>query len=673
MKRVNLLVACFALLSAATLPLRAQPVTSPLTPEAPLPAATTAPAEPPAPAAGTHALSRDDVQTWLDGYMPYALARGDVAGAVVVVVKDGQVLLQKGYGYSDVAARKPVDPASTLFRPGSVSKLFTWTAVMQQVEQGKINLDQDINSYLDFKIPPYQGKPVTMRNLMTHTAGFEEAVRNLIAAVPTPEIPLEHYLRSNIPIRIFPPGQMPAYSNYGAALAGYVVQRVSGEKFAAYIAQHIFKPLGMQHASFEQPLPLSLRPFISKGYNLGSGEPQAFEIVQPAPAGSSSISGDDMAKFMIAHLQDGAYDGQRILRAPTAREMHDTPFKIIPVLHSMLLGFYQMNRNGRRVIGHEGDSRWFHSLLFLLPDQDVGVFVSLNSQGSEDSVAAIRQVLFTGFTDRYFPPVASVAVTQVAPTIANRDGAMIAGHYISSRRDETNFFSLITLMNEATVSLDKDGHLTASDVTGVSGQPRKFEEVAPFVWRAVNGQELLAAKVVDNRIVMWGAGDMAAVEMDQPAPWYMNAAWLLPAVIISVVACLLTGLFWPVTAIVRRRYGGVFALRGNSRLLYRGVRLTGFCAGLLMAGWFAIEVYMLTAFAVSDGMDPLIWVLHGLSIVIFPLALVVAVWNAWDVWTTRAGWRPWFAKGWSLVLVLSSVCLVWTGVVFHLIGIGVSY
>src|SRR5436190_24248172 len=135
---------------------------------------------PQVPPRGAHALTKEDVEAWLDGFTPYALQRGDVAGAVVVVVKDGQVLLAKGYGYADVAARKPVDPERTLFRAGSVSKLYTWTAVMQLVEQGKVDLDTDINTYLDFKIPSRNGKPVTLRNLMTHTPGFDETIRALI-------------------------------------------------------------------------------------------------------------------------------------------------------------------------------------------------------------------------------------------------------------------------------------------------------------------------------------------------------------------------------------------------------------------------------------------------------------------------------------------------------------
>ena len=214
----------------------------------------------PRPYRSGHALTAEDVGAWFDGLVPDAITRGDVAGAVVVVVKDGQVLFERGYGYADVKARKPVDPETTMFRPGSVSKTFTWTAVMQQVEAGKIDLDADVNTYLDFKIPPFNGKPITMRQLMSHSAGFSDAAKNLITGDPKTLVTTESLLKAAIPARIFPPGEVPAYSNYGASLAGYIVQRVSGEPFDKYVDKHIFAPLGMKHSTFAQPLPGQVAP-----------------------------------------------------------------------------------------------------------------------------------------------------------------------------------------------------------------------------------------------------------------------------------------------------------------------------------------------------------------------------------------------------------------------------
>ena len=232
-KRGPLFAALLAL-GLATLPVAAQqPVAvPPAVPPALQPPASSA-APPPADAmpGPTERLTATDLEAWLDGFMPYALEQTDVAGSVVVVVKDGRVLLQKGYGFADLAKRTPVDAERTLFRPGSISKLFTWTAVMQLVEQGKLDLDADVNQYLDFKIPAYDGKPVTLRNIMTHTAGFEEVLKNLISE-DTKNVPtIGAYLKAWTPKRIFVAGTTPAYSNYATALAGYVVERTSGLDF----------------------------------------------------------------------------------------------------------------------------------------------------------------------------------------------------------------------------------------------------------------------------------------------------------------------------------------------------------------------------------------------------------------------------------------------------------
>src|SRR5436190_22592054 len=263
----------------------------------------------PAQQQGAHPLTAENLNAWLDGFVPFAIAKGDVPGAVVVVVKDGQILASRGYGYADVAKKTKVDPATTMFRPGSISKLFTWTAVMQQVEAGKIDLNADVNQYIDFKIPPFQGKPVTMLNLMTHTPGFEEAVKDLITLKEKDYVQFDALLKRWVPNRIYAPGTTPAYSNYGASLAGYIVQRVSGEPFDAYVQRHIFAPLGMQHATFTQPLPANLKPLMAEGYISGKDKPYGYEFVSAAPAGSLAATGEDMGKFMIAHLQKGQYNG----------------------------------------------------------------------------------------------------------------------------------------------------------------------------------------------------------------------------------------------------------------------------------------------------------------------------------------------------------------------------
>jgi len=234
-------------------------------------------AQKPEPAPSTaHPMTESDVEAFLDGLVPLQLERDDIAGVAIAVVKDGKVLFAKGYGYSDVKKKTPVSVENTLFRPGSISKLFTWTAVMQLVEQGKLDLDRDVNDYLDFKIPPTYPQPITLRNIMTHTAGFGETAKDLFVPDAKDLTPLHPYLVHHMPKRIFPPGTTPAYSNYATTMAGYIVERVSGKPFNDYINENILKPLGMEHTTFAQPLPPELRSLMSNGYQLASSPAGSF-------------------------------------------------------------------------------------------------------------------------------------------------------------------------------------------------------------------------------------------------------------------------------------------------------------------------------------------------------------------------------------------------------------
>ncbi len=636
------------------------------------PAAHAGAAAPEAPAAATARLTREDLDAWLDGFLPFSLERGGVAGAVVVVVKDGQVLFQKGYGYADVAARTPVDPERTLFRPGSVSKLFTWTALMQLVEQGRVGLDQDVNTYLDFKVPPFHGRPVTLRNLMTHTPGFDEVGKDVVAFGPSVP-PLGAFLKRALPKRVYPAGETPAYSNYGAALAGYIIERVSHQSFDAYVEQHIFAPLGMRRSTFRQPSPEDLRTQTAKAYIDASEPPKPYEMVALAPAGSLAATGSDMARFMLAHLQDGASGGGRILQPATAQLMHGLAYPAVsPNLNSMLLGFMQINRNGRRIIGHMGDTEAFHSYLFLYPDDHVGVFASFDGRGRDAAVGPIRGALFDRFADRYFPAPPAAPATRLDAATARRDGARLAGQYDVTRRSQSSFFSLTTLLGQTAVAVDKDGLLTAAALKTYAGQPKRFEEVAPMLWREVGGQERLAAKIVDGKVALWAEDEFSPFEAFQPTPAWRDAAWLLPLLMLSVAAGLATLLLWPVTAWARARYGAAFALEGRERVSYRLVRLLPGGAALVMAAWLATIVQMLQG-GLSGALDPWILTLHVLTVLLFPAAAVAAAWNVGVVWRGRHGWASSFARLWALVLLAASLVLLWVGLVFHLVGFGLSY
>ncbi len=474
------------LLSAAAL--AAQSVV-PLPTKPPSPAAKCAAKSESAPAAAPAAaaeMTAADVEAFLDGVMPAQLGPGDVGGAVVVVVKDGKVLFGKGYGFADVEKRVPVDWQTTLFRPGSISKLFTWTAVMQLVEQGKLDLDADVNTYLDFKVPEAFGKPITLRDIMTHTPGYEDYAKDLIVGDAKMLVPLGDHLKTHQPRRIFPPGSTPAYSNYATALAGYIVERVSGKPFEDYVEQFITGPLGMTHATFQQPLPAALEPQMSKGYKVGSDKAKPFEIVVPSPAGALSASGADMARFMIAHLQDGRYGDTQILKPETAKLMHARQRGKSPETDGMCLGFYEESRNGHRIIGHGGDTNWFHSDLHLIPDATLGFFVSYNSGGNGKGSG--RTLLWEQFLDRYFP-----STPPAAPRVADakEQAQKVAGNYLVSRRSDSKFLRLLYLLEQTKVypSPTDEGAIEISALTGYNEKPKTWEPIGNGVFRAVHGQE----------------------------------------------------------------------------------------------------------------------------------------------------------------------------------------
>ena len=303
-----------------------------------------------------HELAKPDLEAFLDALMPAQLQNRDIAGAVVAVVKDGRVLLAKGYGYADFAAKKPVVAEKTLFRPGSISKVFTATAVMQLVEQGKLDLDRDVSEYIDFEIPKTYSEPVTLRRLLTHTAGFEETLKNLFVPSAREMRPMRDYLVAAMPARIFPPGKVPSYSNYGLTLVGYIVERVSGEPFEKYIAAHILDPLRMEHSTFAQPLPETLEASMSPGYLAAEQGPRTFEFVTTSPAGALSATATDMSRFMLALLGEGTLEGATILKPESVRAMEVRQFEFHPDLHAIGFILMDYSMNGQRIVGHGGDT-----------------------------------------------------------------------------------------------------------------------------------------------------------------------------------------------------------------------------------------------------------------------------------------------------------------------------
>lgn len=575
---------------------------------------------------GVHELTAQDLEAFLDGIVPLQLERDDIAGATIAVVKDGKLLFAKGYGYADYEKKKPVSSEETLFRPGSVSKLFTWTAMMQLVEQGKLNLDHNVNDYLDFTIPDAFGQPITLKNLLTHTPGFEEAIKDLITfRVENPN--LGDYLKTHTPLRIYPPGTVPAYSNYGAALAGYIVERVSGRPFNEYLEENIFKPLGMTHSTFRQPLPPTLAPFMSNGYQLGSDEPKQFEVVVPFPAGSMSSSGADMARFMLAHLQDGQLGDARILRPETARLMHSRLFALDQAANAMAYGFYEESRNGHRIIGHAGDTVYFHSDLHLMPDAGVGFFVSHNSAGQGQPP---RTTIWEMFLDRYFP-----STSPPEPTLASakEDAKAVIGTYELSRRSESSFLRVATLIGELAVSVRDDGMIEVDQLTNPNGKPKRWREVAPMTFLEESGRDKLIFKPDQN----------GRMQMILPYPFFIgqrvglfeNSSLLLTVTGISLLIMLLTLVLWPVAWFVRRHYRHKLELTPIERRLRLAVRIVFVLDLLFIAAMTGLLVYASTHLEFLSDRGNTWFHLAQVIGIVGAIGTLVVLYNAIQSWRNR--------------------------------------
>jgi CubicO group peptidase (beta-lactamase class C family) len=425
-----------------------------------------------------------DLEDFIDGVMAAHMRSREIPAATIAVVEDGKLIFAKGYGFQDREKRIPVVADRTMFRPGSTSKLFTWTAVMQVYERGLIDLDADVNTYLkDFKIPATYPQPITMKNLLSHTPGFEDgALGYLIIKDVSGLMPMRKALALHIPERVRPPGTWSSYSNYGAALAGLIVEYVSGMPFAEYVEKNIFQPLGMEHSTFLEPLPANLAGDMAVSYERKNGlyEPEYFELISNfGPAGALSATSTDMAAFMIAHLQNGRYGEQRILKEDTAKLMHSRLYAPDPRLPGMDYGFYQSDVYGEPIIGHGGDTMFFHSDLALFTNRNVGLFVSYATHGGH-----ARGELVEAFVKRYFH--APDPELPKPPADFAKQAAKFAGKYRFTRHNWSTIEKAMSLPGVITVAPTKEGTLAVS-IPGLANEPLQWTQIAPTLFHQIGG------------------------------------------------------------------------------------------------------------------------------------------------------------------------------------------
>jgi CubicO group peptidase (beta-lactamase class C family) len=636
-------------------------------------AAATAGLPPPAHGATGHELTRSDVEEFFDLLIKDQLAREDIAGATIGVVKDGQVLFAKGYGYADVEKGIPVTADASLFRIGSISKLITWTAAMQLVEQKKLSLDEDVNTYLDFKIPPAFGKPITLRNLMTHSGGFEDTWRDLGVAEPQQLIPLETYVKTHMPKRIYPPGEISAYSNYGATLTGYLVQRISGKPFEDYVNENIFRPLGMNRTTFTQPPPGDLATLVSKGYGLASAPPGRFEYMTLFPAGSVSASANDMCKFMLAHLQDGQLNGARILSPETAKLMHSRMVIFDDRLNSWAYGFYEESTNGHRIIGHGGDLQRFHSDLHLILDANTGFFISYNSKGNGD-LGLDRQRLLQMFMDRYFP---AASPESDAPAKASNQAASpdpeVAGVYMTSRRWESSVLRLTALFpapnGQVEVSVDSDNIVRIDGFEDAAGQPIKFRQIGSLLYEDAESHERAGFRRGPDGKMQMQVGDADEVFLQVDAWRQKSLSYFILFVGLTVVT--LTLIAWPLAALLRKHYARPLNSSDAECALRIVIRVVCALFCILFFGWFAVFYFGLQDFVqIMTGLGRWI-IIFGVVGVFCALGTILLWWKASQSWKGAA--VSLWVKVHGTIVALACAGLLWFALLWNLMNFNLHY
>ena len=467
------------------------------------------------------ALPPAELEAYVDGVVKDAMDREHIAGVTVAVIQDGQVVLKKGYGFASLSPIRKVNPDTTLFRVGSISKTFTWIALMKEVEADRIRLGQPINLYLPEQLQVKdQGfhTPIRVRNLLDHSAGFEDrAMGQLFEKNPSRERPLAAYLRQERPRRVHAPGLVSSYSNYGAALAGQAVSYASGKPFERLIEEEILLPLNMNHTTFREarpteaglpaPMPEALQNDLSEGYRWTptgyAARPYEY-IGHVAPAGSASSTAGDMARYMQMLLNGGSLDGA-VIYGPRAAKAFATPLRrTAPGINGWPHGFAAYDLpGGHKGFGHAGGTLSFLSNMVVAPDLKLGVFISTNTETGGDLATRLPERIVAQF---YAPPM-PFPRKGVPALVDSREA--YEGYYLGTRRAHRGLESFVgKMINGASVSVTDDGRLVTSGGMGAAARSW-VPEGDPMSGRFISttGAERLSFDVQGGKAVSFSRAD----------------------------------------------------------------------------------------------------------------------------------------------------------------------
>jgi len=401
------------------------------------------------------ALTAESITSFVDEYMATQMTSSNVPGAAIVVVQGEAVLLAKGYGMADLDADRPVVVDETLFRAGSVSKLFTATAVMQLVEQGRIGLDDDINQHLtSLQLPDKFDRPLTVADLLQHTTGLDDVFFGMHERDAEDVESLADFLGHHLPERYDPPGELISYNDHGYTLVGLLIEDVTGQSFVDYMAAHVLGPLQMGSSSFAQPLPADLQTQVAVGYRYEEQfEPYEFDYVNIGPAAGLHATASDMAHFVMAHLNNGRYGEQQVLQPETVSQMQATQFSHHPVLRGRGYGFAEWHENGLRAVFHDGGNPGFLNRLFLIPEEGIGFYLTFNGD-QYAGASQFHREFTTRFMDEFYPETEETVVLPTAVPLG-RPASDLTGYYrdVSAHSHDT-FQKLTSLMNQFPVRMN---------------------------------------------------------------------------------------------------------------------------------------------------------------------------------------------------------------------------
>jgi CubicO group peptidase (beta-lactamase class C family) len=488
----------------------------------------------------TETTQETSLQTLVDDAADRALTEYDAGGLTVAVV-DGDDALTSGYGHAFRSEDVPVRADETLFRVGSVSKVVTWTAAMQLVDRGRIAPDAPLDDHLDaVDVPQAYDEPIALEHLATHTSGFDVRGRGDSVREPGYVRPLAESVSTDVPTRVRPPGVLPQYTNYAAALTGQLIADVSGRRFDSFVAENVFEPLGMSNSTF-RPAPPALVP----------AEGTAVEDVvsfysDVAPASGLHTTGADMARLLRAHLNGGVVDGERILSERAVDEMHRQWYTPHERIDGMAFGFFEKSRGDARMVRHGGGVPQFACEVALLPEDGVGLFVVAHGDEASDA----KQVVVDALLERFAPVDSGGA--QRTPDGTPERADELGGRYRSvnatdNATSEKLVFGLIT-GQPIDVRVADDGRL----ITEQGERTDQWVEVEPLVFEHVEEDETLLFRAEDGDVTHLLDG-LGAYERVGYLEQLSVQGWL--AAVAAVAA--LTGLLgWPAAAGWRRYRGG---------------------------------------------------------------------------------------------------------------------